>query len=96
MKNGWVNEMFVNRAENGKSRHLINDLKNHLELFFDYFHMSLDTFNYILEKVNSELTKQQLLSWDIPVSAFGCNTARSINKHFYCLPNFILTMFTIC
>lgn len=45
------------RQRYGEYHHLFLTLKKHDERFFQYMRMTLNTFNYILEKTEHRLTK---------------------------------------
>lgn len=45
------------RAEYGEYHHPFKEIKNHPERFFQYMRMTMDTFSYILQKVEDRLNK---------------------------------------
>ncbi|CAH2010300.1 unnamed protein product [Acanthoscelides obtectus] len=53
----WINEILSRRNLLGEFHHLHDDLLNDPQKFFDYYRMSLDTFQYILSAIESSIAK---------------------------------------
>ncbi len=53
----WVHEINLNRERLGEFFVLFQDLREDEERFWRYFHMSINTFDYILEAIRLVITK---------------------------------------
>ena len=52
-----VHDINLKKTEFGEYHHLFQDLKQDAGKFFDYTRMTVETFNYILKKIEHRLTK---------------------------------------
>ena len=53
-----IHEVNKGRSVYGEYHHLFGELKEDNDRFFKYLRMSLETFNYILSKIDHRLQKQ--------------------------------------
>lgn len=53
----WVRPIYENRRRQGHGYHLLQELRNDDEMFFNYTRMSVETFDYLLYLVGPRLKK---------------------------------------
>jgi len=53
----WVHPLIRNRENSGKFLTLYNDLRKYPEKFFDYYRMSINSFDELLKIVREPLSK---------------------------------------
>ncbi|CAH1989618.1 unnamed protein product [Acanthoscelides obtectus] len=63
----WINEILSRRNLLGEFHHLHDDLLNDPQKFFDYYRMSLETFQYILSAIESSIAKDSFRETIRPV-----------------------------
>jgi len=54
----WVHPIHSSREHDIQFQEFYNNLKKYPEKFFDYYRMSISTFEELLEKVRTHLTKE--------------------------------------
>ena len=61
-KRCWVRDIFKNRERQVAFKTLFHEMRNDRELFFRYFHMSPERFDYLLTLVKDQIEKKIELS----------------------------------
>lgn len=54
-----VHPLFVVRSRHGEFHHLYCDLRRHPDRFFEFMRMSVQTFDFILAKVETHLLRKK-------------------------------------
>lgn len=53
----WVNELYTRRNEESEYVKLLDELRQQPRKFFEYFRMSLSTFEYILNRIKPRIER---------------------------------------
>jgi len=91
----WVHPLNSNRESDMRFTTFFNDIKKYPEKFFDYYRMSILSFEELLEKVRPKITKE-ITHLRNPISAKERLTVTlRYHYHYACLSTMFKTNFKI-
>lgn len=64
----WIHQFIVDREDSGRFFDFYSKIRMYPETFFEYYRMSITSFDELLMKLRESLTKQ-ITTFRIPISA---------------------------